>query len=247
MKALSAVATSAPLGRRARLRPARHQGIAAPTRDETLVTILIADQHVLFRQGLAALLREQAGWKVVGEAGDGEDAVRLAGALAPRVAMVDIEMPGMGGVETARAIRKASRETRIIALSMYTNPHYRARMLDAGASAYVLKNQPFDTLVDAMHVILRGGTFVSRATVTQESSMALQSARIEREKLSSREQDVLRLLAQGKSTREVAGLLAVSPKTIETYRGRVRQKLGISSVAELVRFAIRADLVSPGF
>ena len=208
-------------------------------------TILIADDHKLFRQGLAALLREQPGWEVVAEAGDGEEAVRLADALKPRIAVLDVEMPRVGGVEAARRIRQASRETRIVALSMYGDAHYQERMKDAGAAAYVLKNEAIDQLVDAIKAVLRGERFVAPAVVRRESVVALRSAQLDKDQLSARERDVLRLLAEGKRTKEIAGLLGVSAKTVETYRSRLMIKLGIDNVPGLVRFAIRAGLVSP--
>lgn len=209
-------------------------------------TILIADDHKLFRQGLAALLREQPGWEVVAEASDGEEAVRLAGELKPQIAVLDVEMPRVDGVEAARRIRKTSRETRIVALSMYGDAHYQERMKDAGASAYVLKNEAIDQLVEAIEAVLRGGAFVTPLAVRRESVVALRSAQLDKETLSARERDVLRLLAEGKRTKEIADVLGVSPKTVETYRSRLMHKLGIDNVPGLVRFAIRAGLVSPG-
>lgn len=208
-------------------------------------TILIADDHKLFRQGLAALLREQPGWEVVAEAGDGEEAVQLAEALKPQIAVLDVEMPRVGGVEAARRIRQASRETRIVALSMYGDAHYQERMREAGADAYVLKNEAIDQLVDAIKTILRGEKFVAPAVVRRESVVALRSAQLDKDQLSPRERDVLRLLAEGKRTKEIAGVLGVSAKTVETYRSRLMIKLGIDNVPGLVRFAIRAGLVSP--
>jgi DNA-binding NarL/FixJ family response regulator len=209
-----------------------------------MTTVLLADHHVLYRQGLAALLREQGGWQVVGEAGSGDEAVHLAGTLKPGIAVLDIELPGTDGAETARAVRKASRETRIVMLSMYAHPQYQGRMLEAGASAYVLKSEPIDALVVAMQVILRNGTFVSRAAMKREAVTAVRSAKLDKETLSAREQEVLRLLAQGRRTREAAELLAVSPKTIETYRLRIREKLGVQTLPDMVRFAINAGLIS---
>ena len=109
-------------------------------------TILLVDDHRLFRQGLALLLREQGEWQIVGEAGDGEEAVRLAEALNPQIAVLDVEMPRLSGVEAARRIRQVSPDTRIVALSMYSDRHYQERMFQAGASAYVLKNEAIDDL-----------------------------------------------------------------------------------------------------
>jgi DNA-binding NarL/FixJ family response regulator len=209
-------------------------------------TILIADDHRLFRQGLAALLREQPGWEVVAEAGDGEEAVQLAATLKPQIAVLDVEMPRADGVEAARRIRQASRDTRIVALSMYGDAHYQERMKEAGASAYVLKNEAIDQLVDAIKAILRGEAFLGPAVVRRDAVVGLRSAQLDKGALSAREREVLRLLAEGKRTKEIANLLGVSPKTVETYRTRLMHKLGIDNVPGLVRFAVRAGIVSPG-
>jgi DNA-binding NarL/FixJ family response regulator len=208
-------------------------------------TIIIADDHQLFRQGLAALLREQAGWEVTGEASDGEEAVRLAAALKPSIAVLDVEMPRLGGIEATQRIRRLSPGTGIVALSMYADVHYQDRMREAGASAYVLKIEAIDELVEAIRATLRGEAFVSPAVVRRDAVGELRSAQLDKDELSSREQDVLRLLAEGKRTKEIAIILGISPKTVETYRGRLMTKLGIDNLSGLVRFAIRAGLISP--
>jgi DNA-binding NarL/FixJ family response regulator len=208
-------------------------------------TILLADDHSLFRQGLAALLREQEDWQVVAEAGSGEDAVRLAAEWKPRLAVIDVEMPGIGGIEAARRIRDVSPQTRIVALSMYADAYYQDRMRDAGASAYVLKNEAIDQLVAAVRAVLRGEQHFPPPKGRQGPVVAKRSARIDKDELSARECEVLRLLAEGRRTAEIADLLGISPKTVETYRSRLMNKLDIDSLSGLIKFAIRAGLVSP--
>lgn len=208
-------------------------------------TILLADDHRLFRQGLAALLREQPEWEVVAEAATAEDAVQLAATLQPRVAVLDVEMPRMGGVEAAKQIRRLCRDTVIVALSMYADPHYQERMREAGAGAYVLKNEAIDDLVEAIRAALRGAAFSSATVVRREGAMSARSAKLDSETLSARERDVLRMLAEGRRTKEIAEGLGISPKTVETYRSRLMNKLGIDNLSGLVRFAIRAGIVSP--
>jgi DNA-binding NarL/FixJ family response regulator len=208
-------------------------------------TILIADDHRLFRQGLAALLREQPDWEVVAEAGSAEDAVQLAATLRPQVALLDVEMPRMGGIEAARQIRALSSGTVIVALSMYSDAHYQERMRHAGAAAYVLKNEAIDQLVEAIRAALRGERVSSPAVVRCEGMPAARSAQLATQELSAREREVLRMLAQGLRTKTIAEALDISPKTVETYRARLMNKLDIDNVSGLVRFAIRAGLVSP--
>jgi len=211
------------------------------------LTVLLADDHVLFRQGLALLVREQGDWRIVGEAGNGAEAVALAQACRPHIAVLDVEMPGMNGIEAARRIRQVSPETRIVALSMYGDVHYQQRMFEAGASAYVLKNEAIDDLVEAIQAALRGDRFVSPAVAPNGATVARRSADLDKRALSEREVSVLRLLAQGQRSKEIADVLGISAKTVETYRSRIMLKLGIDNLPGLVKFAIRAGIVSPQF
>ena len=209
-----------------------------------MTTLLLADDHVLFRQGLAALLRDQAQWEIVGEASNGEEAVRLARQHQPDIAVLDVSMPGMNGVEAARLIKRASPNTRIVALSMYSNVHYQELMFKAGASAYVLKNEAIGELVDAIQAALRGERFVSPVVIQRGVPIPGRSAELDQRVLSEREIEVLRLLAEGRRTKEIAEVLDISAKTVETYRSRIMLKLGIDNLAELVKFAVRAGITS---
>ena len=206
-------------------------------------TVLLADDHALFRQGLALLVGERADWEIVGQAGDGEEAVRLAQALQPRIAVLDIEMPRMNGLEAARRIRQVSPATGIVALSMYGDAHYQQRMLEAGASAYVLKNEAMDDLVAAIEAVLRGARFISPAASGVPRAAPSRSVELDKASLSERELAVLRLLAAGMRTREIGATLGISAKTVETYRSRIMLKLGIDNLPGLVRFAIRAGII----
>ncbi len=209
-----------------------------------MTTILLADDHVLFRQGLAALLCNQRQWDIIGEADNGEQAVHLAQQHQPDIVVIDVAMPGMSGIEAAPLIRQASPQTRIVALSMYSDPYYQELMFKAGASAYVLKNEAISELVDAIQAVLFGKRFVSPFVIQQNASHSGRNADLDKQVLSEREIEVLRLLVQGRRTREVAESLGISTKTVETYRGRVMLKLGIDNLAELVKFAIRAGITS---
>lgn len=212
-----------------------------------MITILLADDHVLFRQGLAALLRNHGQWEIVGEATDGEEAVRLARRHQPDIAVIDVSMPLISGIEAAPLIRRASPDTRIVALSMHGDSHYQDLMFKAGALAYVLKNEAICELVDAIQAALRGERFVSSVVTQRGAPLSARSADLDKHLLSEREIEVLRLLAEGQRTKEVAERLGISAKTVETYRGRAMLKLGIDNLAELVKFAIRAGITSTKF
>jgi len=210
------------------------------------ITVLLADDHVLFRQGLALLVGRQPGWEVVGESGDGEEAVQLARRYQPHVAVLDVEMPRLDGIEAACDIKEVSPATRIVALSMYADAHYQERMFAAGASAYVLKNEAIDDLVTAIGAALRGERFVSPAAgrVPVPEAFSRRSAELDKRRLSEQEIKVLRLLAQGWRMNRIAEALGISPRTVETYRKRIMVKLDIDTLPGLVKFAVRAGIAS---
>ena len=207
-----------------------------------MTTFLLADDHVLFRQGLAMLICSQNNWEIVGEADNGNDAVRLATLLKPDIAVLDVEMPRLNGIEAARRISQATPATRVVARSMYGDTHYQKRMFEAGALAYVLKNEAIDDLVLAIQSVLRGNRFISSAFVQQGEVVSPRSAKMGISLLSKREVEVLRLLVEGKRNSEVADVMAISVKTVETYRSRIMLKLGIDNLTTLVKLAIRAGI-----
>ena len=207
-------------------------------------TILIADDHEVFRHGLSSLLREREGWDVVAVAADGEEALRLAEGWRPDIVILDLEMPGLSGIEATRHLKRAAPESRIVVLSMYDDAYYQTRAREAGASAYVLKTEPVSALFEIIDLVLRGATFVSNSLKKDEPT-ALRSAMVDLRALSPRELEILRMVAEGKRTAEIAQALGLSVKSVETYRSRLMQKVGIDNVAGLVRFAIRAGLIAP--
>lgn len=210
------------------------------------LTFLLCDDHALFREGLAALLAQREGWCVVAQAADGLEAVRLAEQHEPDIVVLDIAMPEVSGIEAAPAIRTVAPKSRIVALSMYGDPHYRQRMLAAGVDAYVLKNEAGSELVKAIECVLRGELYISPALRERAPREPLRSPEVDRDKLTPREREVLCLLAEGRRTKEIAEALGISVKTVETYRSRLMLKLDIDNLVGLVKFAIRSGLVSAG-
>ncbi len=180
------------------------------------------------------------------EAADGGEAVRLARVHRPDLAVLDVAMPGMSGIEAAAQIRAEAPATRILALSMYGDEHYQRRMFAAGAAAYLVKNEASAELIQAIETVMGGGTFVSpalAATGAAAGTAAVPSnAELEADLLTVREREVLALLAQGRRTKEIAAALAIGAKTVETYRARIMMKLRVDNVPDLVRFAIRAGI-----
>jgi DNA-binding NarL/FixJ family response regulator len=205
-------------------------------------TILIADDHRLLREGLRALL-ERDGLQVVAEADNGRSAVRLAKELQPDLVITDIAMPDLNGVEATRQICAEAPRSKVLALSMHTESRFVLGILEAGASGYLLKDAAFEELSGAIKAVLKDQIYLSPAiagAVVKQSLGRLGSKlRPQQAKLSKREREVLQLIAEGKSTKEIAARLYVSVKTVETHRKQIMDKLDIYSVAELTKYAIR--------
>lgn len=207
------------------------------------LTILLCDDHALFREGLSALLVRQPDWRVVAETADGAEAVRLAGKLKPDLVVLDVAMPGVSGVETAADIRRVSPGTHIVAVSMYGAEQYRQGMFEAGAAAYVLKGDASSELLAAIEAVLRGEHYVSRSLQDRAPPEPQRSAKLDVERLTARELDVFRLLAHGRRAKEIGVELGISAKTVETYRARIMLKLNAGNLADLVKVAIRAGVI----
>jgi len=208
------------------------------------IQILLADDHQIVRQGLKAML-EHEGFKIVGEAGDGREAVRLAEATHPDVAILDLAMPALNGLDAAREILRASNRVKAILLTMHTDEPYVLEALRAGISGYVLKTQATLDLVQAIREVTRGAIYLSPGVSRAVVDAYRNKSDLPPDPLSPREREVLQLVAEGKTTKEVAALLGVSVKTAESHRTRIMSKLGIHETAGLVRYAIRRGLVQP--
>ncbi len=209
-----------------------------------MVEILIADDHEVVRQGLRALLEKHEGWHVCGEASTGREAVEQARLLRPDIVVLDVSMPEMNGLEAARGIRRVVPTSRILILTVHEIEQLVREFIDAGVRGYILKSEAGRKLVEAVTTLVNHGTFFSQRLqgVIDESpeSARLSSSNL---RLTRREREVLQLLAEGKSNKEIGVALSISTKTAETHRARVMAKLGVHSIAELVRYAIRNQIV----
>ena len=206
--------------------------------------ILLADDHEIFRQGLRALL-ERGGFHVAGEAADGHAAIQMAAQLTPDVAVVDLAMPLLNGLDAAREITRVSPRTRTILLTMHAEDPYVAKALQAGIRGYVLKSQAAEDLIQSIREVSRGAVYLSPGVSESVVEAYLAKRDIPHDPLTPRERQVLQLIAEGKTTKEVAALLGVSVKTAESHRMRIMTKLSIHETAGLVRYAIREGLVRP--
>ena len=204
--------------------------------------ILLADDHVIVRQGLKALL-EREGFAVVAEAEDGQAAVRQARERCPDVAVLDFSMPLLNGLDAAVEIIRACPRARAILLTMHTDDHYVLSALQAGVKGYVVKTQASSDLVRAIHEVLRGMMYLSPGVSEAVVQAYLAKSEMPADPLTSREREVLQLVAEGKSTKEVAGLLGISFKTAESHRTRILKKLDLHETAGLVRYAVRRGLI----
>ena len=211
------------------------------------IRILLADDHSILRDGIAALLEAQDGMEVVAHAQDGREAVRMATIHKPDVAVMDIVMPELDGIEATRMILKSLPSIRVVILSMYSTTEHIFRALQAGAKGYLLKESAGAELVAAIRNVHAGRRFLSQKITESvvDNYIREHVATDPLGTLSRREHQILQLVAGGKSTADIAGALFLSPKTVDTYRSRLMQKLEIDNVASLVKFAIASGLTPP--
>ena len=202
--------------------------------------LLLVDDHAVVREGLRALLASDPRFEIIGEASEGEGAVSAAMSLHPDVVVMDVSMPGLNGVQATRRLKAQSPDTRVVALTVHEEGGYLRSLLDAGAAGYVLKRSAASELVRALHVVGDGGTYLDPSLAGQLVGRFVRTAPHVggAPALSDRETEVVRLVARGYSNKEIAGKLEVSVKTVETYRYRAVEKLGLRGRADLVRYAI---------
>jgi DNA-binding NarL/FixJ family response regulator len=213
------------------------------------IRLLLADDHTLVRAGLRSLLEALDGIEVVAESGDGRETLELIAKHSPDIALLDIWMPGMSGIEIAKRLSQEASRTRVVILSMLADPTYVRQALRAGVAGYLLKGATVSELPLAIQSVMRGETYLTpriSREVVQGFLRESQSTEPEPlEGLTKRQREILQLIAEGRSTKEIAQILDVSVKTVETHRMRMMERLGIHDVPGLVRFAIRSGIVSP--
>jgi len=207
------------------------------------ITVFVADDHAVVREGLASLLAAQPDLRVIGTAADGRDTVRQVAKLQPEVVVMDIAMPQMNGIEAARELRDRAPQVRLVILSMHSSVEHVFHALEAGASGYVLKASAAKEIIDAVRVVHAGRRYFSQEIAEMMAEVVSRSAAASPlNRLSKRERQVLQLVAEGRSSAQIAATLHLSPKTVDTYRSRLMQKLHIGDVAGLVKFAIQHGL-----
>jgi len=206
-----------------------------------MITVLVVDDHTIFRQGIVSLLNATEGVEAVAEAGSGSAAVGLAKDLKPHVILMDVSMPDMDGIEAARRIRAAGVDARVILLTMHGGSELLELASDSGIRGFLLKNDAFSDLLYAIKAVVRGERFVSSSLA--ETPGERQVAPVSPSPLTHREAEIVALIADGLTSKEIAERLVISVKTVETHRANVMEKLGVKNVPELVRYAIRVGII----
>jgi DNA-binding NarL/FixJ family response regulator len=207
------------------------------------IRILLADDHAVVRQGFRAILTQQADMVIVGEAGNGREVMTLAEQTTPDLIVMDVAMPELNGIEATRRLTSMLPHVRILALSMHKDSIYVREMLKAGAKGYLLKDSGERDLLEAVRTLARGGEYISPAVQPALMSGGKIGGATPLDQLTSREREVLQLIAEGKTNKEVANLLGISVFTVDAHRGRIMEKLNVHNVNELVRFAVRNGLI----
>ncbi|MCG8641489.1 MAG: response regulator transcription factor [Desulfobacterales bacterium] len=221
-------------------------------RKKKIITIVIADDHTIVREGLMRLLKEENGMSVVGEARDGREAVNQVLSLEPDVVIMDIAMPKLNGIEASRQVKQSDKKTKIIILSMHDHSRYIRELLGIGVSGYLLKNSASKDIVKAVIKAMKGETYLSPSISTRviEDYVELNRKSLEDElydSLSNREREVFQMMAEGSSTKKIAETLCVSPSTIKSHRSNIMEKLKMDNLSQLIQYAIQLGIIDVHF
>ncbi|MGD8846246.1 MAG: response regulator transcription factor [Desulfobacteraceae bacterium] len=212
------------------------------------ITIFLADDHTIVRQGLAKLLEAEPNLQVVGEAENGRQAVVNVEKLKPDVVLMDIAMPMLNGIEATRQIRKVCPQTKVIILSMHSHDRYISELFSLGASGYLLKSSTGTDIINAIHTAVKGSTYLSPSISDKviEDYLSLKKKSHQDDlynRLSNREREVFQMIAEGRSTRQIADILCLSPSTVKSHRSNIMEKLEMDNIAQLIQFAIHLGIV----
>ncbi len=212
-----------------------------------MLKVFLADDHQMFRQGLATMLSKTGTIDIIGEASDGLEALKALSTISPDVAIIDIAMPGINGIELCRRIRKEMVQVKVIILTMQGDPFYTTEALEAGAHGYLLKEESFSSLEDSIKAVNKGKTVISPTLHSHILEDAIEKQKLGEDctiKLTKREKEILQQVAEGLTNQEIAQRLFISPQTVDTHRKNLMAKLDIHSVAGLVKYALRHGYIS---
>jgi two-component system response regulator NreC len=213
------------------------------------IKIILADDHKIVRQGMRSLLESHPGFEVIGEASDGEEALKLMETLSPDIAFMDVMMPNLNGIEAAKIARQRGLKTKLIFLSMHANSTYAVRALQSGALAYVLKDSDFTEILQAIQNVMEGRRYLSAAIADEVFETLLNVNNVDKngslDILSTREREVLQLIAEGNTNIVIAEKLTLSVRTVEAHRAHIMTKMRFNSQSDLVRYAIQQGLITP--
>ncbi|MGJ8759551.1 MULTISPECIES: response regulator transcription factor [unclassified Polaribacter] len=210
------------------------------------IKIVLVDDHKLLRDGLRNIIEQRSNMHIIGEASDGREAIKICPKLLPNVVVMDVAMPGLNGIEATRQIHKNNPEIKIIGLSMHSSKQFIQSMFKAGAFAYLLKDGDSDELITAICTVMQNKKYLSN-DINQEFLLVLKEPKgIEKTQLSSREKEVLQLIAEGRSSKEIGEILFLSPKTVDVHRNNIMKKLDLFTIPELTKYAIQEGLTSLG-
>ncbi|WP_199269140.1 response regulator [Polaribacter sp. L3A8] len=208
------------------------------------IKIVLVDDHKLLRDGLRNIIEQRSNMHIIGEASDGREAIKTCLKLAPNVIVMDVAMPGLNGIEATKQIHKENPEIKIIGLSMHSSKQFIQSMFKAGAFGYLLKDGDADELITAISTVVQNKRYLSKEINQEFLTILKEKKAIEKTELSSREKEVLQLIAEGKSSKETGEILFLSPKTVDVHRNNIMKKIDLYTIPELTKYAIKEGLTS---